>query len=182
MAPIRIDASEPRAHEQGAPRRRPGVMAAGRAGPEHQRRHQPLARGAVELHADGVEKEDERERDDRDGLERRIVRVDVDEAQAALGPSRNPRARKMIGKEIGARSTHPDVSPAMTRTIPIRPSAVSRSGTGGSYGDSGEVRDSAGPLEASRAVTRRALPPGSATPSSSRSARRRPAATTGFRP
>jgi hypothetical protein len=45
-------------------------------------------------------------------------------------PSKNPKPKKMIGKEIGARSTSPEASPAIVSTTAIRAKVVSRSGKG----------------------------------------------------
>jgi hypothetical protein len=44
-------------------------------------------------------------------------------------PRRNPRPRKIIGKEIGARETMPSVRPAKTRTKAARERSVTSCGT-----------------------------------------------------
>jgi hypothetical protein len=61
-------------------------------------------------------------------------------------PSKNPKLRKIIGKEIGARSTSPEARPAMVRTTAIKAKVVSKSGKGVSpnRGSRGRARGTGG--------------------------------------
>src|SRR5215212_1148721 len=61
-------------------------------------------------------------------------------------PSKNPKLRKIIGKEIGARSTSPEARPAMVRTTAIKAKVVSKSGKGVSpnRGSRGQARGTGG--------------------------------------
>jgi hypothetical protein len=74
-----------------------------------------------------AEYQGQRERSDR--LKQRVLRTELEDAQA-VPPSMKPKPKKTIGNESGARSTNPEVSPAIVSTKATRAKAVSKSGKG----------------------------------------------------